>query len=239
MTTNVLGVFTVPFILNAVLNSAPGADSGAGAGDAEMAEAASSLLLKLVISIIVPMAAGKTVREGGFRAGVREEVQGGVGSNEQQRAHRDRVDEHLEGRGMLVGESALNICVIVLAGIGLHVVLLAANWTATTPVLRLPEKERRAVLLMASQKTLPVAVTVISYLDEARWGARAYRHPVHRRARLAAFHRRVHRGQVGGGGAKSLDDAAAAEANAGALSVAELGETQTSEEKHDNNKNKA
>ena len=40
----------------------------------------------------------------------------------------------------------------------------------TTPVLRFSERERRAVLLMTSQKTLPVAVTIISYLDENRWG---------------------------------------------------------------------
>jgi sodium/bile acid cotransporter 7 len=138
---------------------------------------------------------------------------------------------------MLVGESALNICVIVLAGIGLHVVLLAANWTATTPVLRLPEKERRAVLLMASQKTLPVAVTVISYLDEARWGG-------HGLIAIPCIVGHVSQlfidafiaGKWAAASAKSLDAAAAAEASAGALSVAELGETQASEEKHDNNK---
>ena len=75
-----------------------------------------------------------------------------------------------KSREKLVGESALNIFVIVVAGVLLHLIFLAANWTMTTPVLRLPERERRAVLLMTSQKTLPVAVTIISYLDENRWG---------------------------------------------------------------------
>ena len=56
-----------------------------------------------------------------------------------------------------MGESPLNIFIIVVAGIVLHLVFLAFNWTMTTPVLRLSEKERRAVLLMTSQKTLPVA----------------------------------------------------------------------------------
>ena len=148
VTTNVLGVFTVPFILNAVLNSAPGADSGAGAGDAEMAEAASSLLLKLVISIIVPMAAGKTVREKvGSAPGFAKKYKVELGLTNNSALIAIVWMSISKSRGMLVGESALNICVIVLAGIGLHVVLLAANWTATTPVLRLPEKERRAVLL--------------------------------------------------------------------------------------------
>ena len=241
VTTNVLGVFTVPFILNAVLNSAPGADSGAGAGDAEMAEAASSLLLKLVISIIVPMAAGKTVREKvGSAPGFAKKYKVELGLTNNSALIAIVWMSISKSRGMLVGESALNICVIVLAGIGLHVVLLAANWTATTPVLRLPEKERRAVLLMASQKTLPVAVTVISYLDEARWGG-------HGLIAIPCIVGHVSQlfidafiaGKWAAASAKSLDDAAAAEANAGALSVAELGETQTSEEKHDNNKNKA
>ena len=226
VTTNVLGVFTVPFILNAVLNSAPGADSGAGAGDAEMAEAASSLLLKLVISIIVPMAAGKTVREKvGSAPGFAKKYKVELGLTNNSALIAIVWMSISKSRGMLVGESALNICVIVLAGIGLHVVLLAANWTATTPVLRLPEKERRAVLLMASQKTLPVAVTVISYLDEARWGG-------HGLIAIPCIVGHVSQlfidafiaGKWAATSAKSLDAAAAAaKASAGALSEAELG----------------
>ena len=41
-----------------------------------------------------------------------------------------------KSREKLVGESALNIFVIVVAGVLLHLIFLAANWTMTTPVLR-------------------------------------------------------------------------------------------------------
>ena len=54
----------------------------------------------------------------------------------------------------------------------LHLFFLTMNWVMTTAVMKIPEAERRAVLLMTSQKTLPVAVTIIAYLDEARWGAK-------------------------------------------------------------------
>ena len=170
VTTNILGVFTVPFILNAVLQSAPGGGGGGG-GDDEMTKTASQLLLKLVISIIIPMAIGKTVREASSaaqKATVRFKVELGLINNSCLIAIVWMSIS--KSREKLVGESPLNIFIIVLAGIGLHFVFLAFNWTMTTPVLRLREKERRTVLLMTSQKTLPVAVTVISYLDEAAWG---------------------------------------------------------------------
>lgn len=52
--TNTVGVFTVPFILNAVLESAPGG-GGAGGEKGDMVETAAKLLIKLIFSIIVPM----------------------------------------------------------------------------------------------------------------------------------------------------------------------------------------
>lgn len=169
VTTNVLGVFTVPFILNAVLLSAPGGDSGGA--DTDMAAAAAKLLLKLVISIIIPMAVGKGTREFVEQAPkltTRYKTELGLTNNSCLIAIVWMSIS--KSRGKLVRESALNIFVIVVAGVTLHMFFLAMNWVMTTPVLRLPEAERRAVLLMTSQKTLPVAVTIIAYLDETRWG---------------------------------------------------------------------
>lgn len=169
VTTNVLGVFTVPFILNAVLLSAPGGDSGGA--DTDMAAAAAKLLLKLVISIIIPMAVGKGTREFVEQAPkltTKYKTELGLTNNSCLIAIVWMSIS--KSRGKLVRESALNIFVIVVAGVTLHMFFLAMNWVMTTPVLRLPEAERRAVLLMTSQKTLPVAVTIIAYLDETRWG---------------------------------------------------------------------
>ena len=171
VTTNVLGVFTVPFILNAVLSSAPDNGNADSENSSAMYEAAAALLLKLVISIIIPMAIGKTVREKIACAPAfttKYKVELGLLNNSSLIAIVWMSVS--KSRGQLVGASGLNIFIIVLAGIGFHLLLLTMNWTMTTPILKLPEKERRAVLLMTSQKTLPVAVTVISYLDENKWG---------------------------------------------------------------------
>jgi sodium/bile acid cotransporter 7 len=147
VTTNVLGVFTVPFILNAVLLSAPGGDSGGA--DTDMAAAAAKLLLKLVISIIIPMAVGKGTREFVEQAPkltTKYKTELGLTNNSCLIAIVWMSIS--KSRGKLVRESALNIFVIVVAGVTLHMFFLAMNWVMTTPVLRLPEAERRAVLLM-------------------------------------------------------------------------------------------
>lgn len=171
VTTNILGVFTVPFILNAVLLSAPGGDSGGT--DTDMAETAGKLLLKLIISIIIPMGVGKATREfveqaPSFTTKYKTEL--GLTNNSCLIAIVWMSISN--SRGKLVRESALNIFVIVVAGVLLHLFFLTMNWVMTTAVMKIPEAERRAVLLMTSQKTLPVAVTIIAYLDEARWGAK-------------------------------------------------------------------
>jgi len=51
-----------------------------------------------------------------------------------------------------------------------HVVFLAINYGATG-ALGISGPERVASVMMSSQKTLPVAMTVISYLDEDVFGA--------------------------------------------------------------------
>lgn len=59
------------------------------------------------------------------------------------------------------------ICLLILAGAALHVAFLAINYVATALMLRLPPREFKAVLIMGSQKTLPVSVTIISYFPAA------------------------------------------------------------------------
>jgi sodium/bile acid cotransporter 7 len=59
-----------------------------------------------------------------------------------------------------------NLLLTILAAIVLHLVYLAFNTLMTTP-LGLNVKERKAVIILTSQKTLPVAVTVISFLDDS------------------------------------------------------------------------
>lgn len=62
------------------------------------------------------------------------------------------------------------ICLLILAGIAIHVVYLAMNF-ACCKLLRLNEADYKAVLIMASQKTLPIALSVISFLPAEKFGA--------------------------------------------------------------------
>jgi hypothetical protein len=56
-----------------------------------------------------------------------------------------------------------------LAAIVLHFVFLFFN-ILTSWLLRFPEKERKAIIVMASQKNLPTAAVIISYFDPASVG---------------------------------------------------------------------
>lgn len=54
-----------------------------------------------------------------------------------------------------------NISLLVLAGVAMHIVYLAVNYGGGM-LLRLPLPDFKAVLIMGSQKTLPIAIAVIS-----------------------------------------------------------------------------
>ncbi|PNG89511.1 hypothetical protein TSOC_015367, partial [Tetrabaena socialis] len=49
--------------------------------------------------------------------------------------------------------------------VGMHLAYLMVNYLVVWHVLRPPLREAIAVLVMASQKSAPVAVTVIAYLE--------------------------------------------------------------------------
>jgi hypothetical protein len=64
------------------------------------------------------------------------------------------------------------VCSLLLAGLAaivLHFVFLFFN-ILTSWLLRFPEKERKAIIVMASQKNLPTAAVIISYFDSATVG---------------------------------------------------------------------
>jgi len=69
----------------------------------------------------------------------------------------------------ILDQSAARILPIVAGGVALHAVYLAFNGAVTEGLSRaqlMPWKERKAVWLLTSQKTLPVAMTVLTYLAE-------------------------------------------------------------------------
>ena len=67
-------------------------------------------------------------------------------------------------RGVLVEQDAGDVLLAALAAVGLHFAFLAFN-VVVTWLARFPEAERKAIIVMASQKNLPTAATIISYFD--------------------------------------------------------------------------
>ncbi|CAL8465038.1 g4573 [Coccomyxa elongata] len=66
-------------------------------------------------------------------------------------------------RNVLVAQPFHRVALIILASIVMHLIYLAFN-AIVIGVFRFPVKEGIAVLIMASQKSAPIAVTVISYI---------------------------------------------------------------------------
>lgn len=148
--TNIAGIFSVPFVLASLLGVL-----------ARVELSAADLLIKLCISILVPLAVGKSLR----------------------RFVRSWVDGHRSWIGLVSNVALISIpwmkfsqssdrlaqidvgslLILVGAGIGVHLVFLVLNDGAAR-LLRLGLPERKAVVLLASQKTLPVALTVLAFL---------------------------------------------------------------------------
>jgi solute carrier family 10 (sodium/bile acid cotransporter), member 7 len=56
--------------------------------------------------------------------------------------------------------SASALVSIIAAGIGLHLLFLAFNYPVAKYILKLPRSEMKCVVIMASEKTLPVSIAV-------------------------------------------------------------------------------
>lgn len=154
VTTNLLGVVTVPFFVKAVVKS----------GDASIDGV--SLLVKLIINVLIPLVVGKVFREA--VPGAKDWVK------------RWKVRLSLTSSFMLImvvwqtlsraqdnltSVNSVQILSVIAAGIALHIVYLSINYPICRYVLKLKRREFKAVVLMTSQKTLPVSVTVISFLS--------------------------------------------------------------------------
>ena len=153
VTTNLLGVFTIPFVLVAVLGAV---------GQVELS--ATDLLLKLCLSILLPLAVGRWLRR--FLAAHVD-------------AHRPRITmlsnlalisipwmKFSESSERLASVALASLAVLIVAGLAIHAVYLVLNYTVTRLAgFDLPT--RKAVVLMTSQKTLPVALTVLALIPDS------------------------------------------------------------------------
>ena len=152
--TNVLAIFTIPFLLKLYL-----------ATNTDIRISPVPMLIKLMVTILLPLAVGKALRQieplAAFR--LRNKKWFGIASSTflvlvplmKVSSASEQISE------MPLG----NIFLVILVACVLHVVYLAMNTAGTVP-LSLGVAERKAVIILTSQKTLPVAVTVISFLPE-------------------------------------------------------------------------
>jgi solute carrier family 10 (sodium/bile acid cotransporter), member 7 len=164
VSTNILAIFTVPFTVKLVI-------------DVENVTInAADLLVKLAVTILAPLIAGKILRE--LFAPIRRFVA----------AH--KVGLGLLNNGSLIfivwqtlssSQSSVintafkNLALMALAAVLLHIAYLLVNGALMVGFMRVPDSfkavrvevtEAVAVLIMASEKTLPMAVTVIAFLPE-------------------------------------------------------------------------
>ena len=151
--TNLVGIFTIPFVLVSVLGTL---------GEVELS--AWDLLFKLCLVILLPLLVGRRLRR---------HILFWVDAN------RPRITtfsnlalisipwmKFSESSDRLAGVAITNLLILVAAGLVVHAVFLLLN-TGVSHALGLELAQRKAVVLMASQKTLPVALTVLALIPDS------------------------------------------------------------------------
>eukprot|EP01064_Diplonema_japonicum_P016354 TRINITY_DN24367_c0_g1_i1.p1 TRINITY_DN24367_c0_g1~~TRINITY_DN24367_c0_g1_i1.p1 ORF type:complete len:403 (+),score=68.37 TRINITY_DN24367_c0_g1_i1:55-1209(+) len=156
MITNLLGTVTVPFVLKLVLS------------DTDVTLDAVQLLLKLVLLILIPSFAGKmlTVVFKKLSAFSKEyKVPLTIFSNANLVMVVWMSISH--SQSTIVDQTAGNVFAAIGSAIALHLIFWALNYFIYfLPSSVVPHKDHsRAVFLLASQKTLPVALAIINGFD--------------------------------------------------------------------------
>lgn len=155
--TNILGVVLIPLWLRAVL-------TGAKHGVENLNISYLDLFLKLLLSFTVPTVVGKALRE--YCPGVLPFV----------RAHKTALSLFSNtilaviiwqtissGREILVNAKFGDVLLIIVATTLIHFIYLLFN-ALVLVTMRVPPFEGVSVLIMASQKSAPVAVSVITFI---------------------------------------------------------------------------
>ncbi|DBA98420.1 TPA: hypothetical protein ACH3X3_012432 [Trebouxia sp. C0006] len=168
VSSNLLGIFTMPFILCQLL----------GASGSAVTMKPGPLLANLLKTILAPLLAGATIRS------CVPAVAKLVDSNKKRMSLLSSMLLILVpwmqiSKAVMSGVaiSVTSLLGVLAAGVGIHLVFLAFNLTATA-ALQLGKTAdnagtgiRRACILVGSQKTLPIAVTVLHGLAPQIGGA--------------------------------------------------------------------
>ena len=151
--TNIVGIFTVPFVLAQLLQTI---------GHIELS--ALDLLLKLCLSILIPLAVGKFLRR--FVKEWVDDNRGKIGLASNLALISVPWMKFSQASDRLAQVAPLSLLLLVISGLVVHLLYLLLN-DGGSRLLRLRPEARKAVVLAASQKTLPVALTVLAFLPES------------------------------------------------------------------------
>lgn len=151
--TNLLGIFTIPFVLVLVLGAV---------GQVKLS--AADLLAMLCVSILLPLAAGSLLRRWlGEWVDARRARVTAVSNLALISIPWMKFSESSERLATVALDSLLTV---VAVGFLIHAVFLALNYGASR-LLGFDLAVRKAVVLMTSQKTLPVALTVLALIPHS------------------------------------------------------------------------
>ena len=151
--TNTAGILTVPFVLAHLLGAL---------GQVELS--AADLLYKLCFSILLPLGIGKYLRRYVVAWVDAQRSRLSLASN----AALISIPwmKFSESSERLVQVETASLLVVVASGLAIHAIYLGFNG-GVAALLRLEAAARKAVVLMSSQKTLPVAMTVLAFLPDS------------------------------------------------------------------------
>lgn len=156
--TNLTAVVTVPFWLSAMFKTKSSDTEGATIDPV-------SLLLKLLVTVLAPLVLGKLLRDlfPPVRRTVKKyKVYFGLCNNLFLTLI---VWCTISGASEdLLSVPPGDIIVVLVSAVCLHLIYLSFNWPICSRILHLEPAEFKAVVIMSSQKTLPLSVTIISYL---------------------------------------------------------------------------
>ena len=152
VSTNTVGIFTVPFVLAYLLGAI---------GHVELS--ATALLVKMCFIMLLPLAVGYYLRR--FAEVWIDRNRSTLTTLSNLALISIPWMKFSESSERMTQIAIVSLLILFVAGLAIHVVYLLIN-AAASRLLCLAPAARKAVVLMASQKTLPVAMTVLALVPE-------------------------------------------------------------------------
>jgi len=146
---NIIGIFTVPFVLDISLNAA-------GSIDIDQ----TALLLKMLYFVLLPFVIGKTIRNVSGKKMVSPLWSYSNSSCVILMVYSSAASSHVSFSNLAGTDYSLIFTAVALV----HILLLAINYL-TGKGLKLNSADSKAILFVTSQKTLPIALAVLANIN--------------------------------------------------------------------------